>query len=281
MQDVGTTGVVGRTQPRACPSWPQGWSGEEVTCTRRCCYAQETAPESLGRAGGHRSPASPQNTRQCSDTSSGEATGSRAGGSHAGHSSTPATPLVLRPPQWHRGPGRAARAPSPLQKALPGPGLFDTLLHGGKQGKQGCRARLAPSISCLRTGQPAGLGTLQPYPPLLPMDRGHGLTAHSDGQRARTHGTQRWTEGMESRHTAGQAARPWALPAHGENISCPQQGRAPSPHGAATAEAPGLGWEESSTETNLFQAVSACLGPIYRILFFFFPKQSYTKPYMD
>lgn len=50
------------------------------------------------------------------------------------------------------------RAPSPLQKALPGP---DTLLHGGMQGKQGCKAPLAPSISgqhpARRTGKRQGL----------------------------------------------------------------------------------------------------------------------------
>lgn len=46
MQDTGTAGVVRRTQPlhltlplpQACPIWPLGWSGEEATCTRGCCW---------------------------------------------------------------------------------------------------------------------------------------------------------------------------------------------------------------------------------------------------
>ena len=193
--------------------------------------AQEAAPGSLGRAGGRWEPCLHRNT------------GSSAGGSPAGHSHTPATGLVLWPPPRQRVSGWAARTPSPPQKALPGPGLFDTLLHGSTQG---CKACLAPSISCQHPAR--RLGSQQ-------GSAGCSRASCCCGQ----------TEGTDSRCTPGQPAGPRALHARSESTSCPQQGQAPVLRGAAIAGAPGPGHEETGRETNLFQTLSACLGPIFRI----------------
>lgn len=108
--------------------------------------------------------------------------------------------------------------------------------------------QLLPAL-CPQPGQPLELGRQQPDLPLLRMDRGHGLPAHS-GASGPTPGT-----------------------------TCPRRGQRAALQGAAIAEPLGRAREETGRETNLFQALSASLGPIFSFVFFFY-KESYTKPYM-
>lgn len=81
-----------------------------------------------------------------------------------------------------------------------------------------------------------------PLPAPCPwMDRGHGHTG-----------------------TSRQATHPWT----------------PAPHGAATAQLPGPGWEETGRDKFISSFVSF-FRPHFWDTFFFYPKESYTKPYMD
>lgn len=266
MQDLGTVGAVRRTQPlhltlpltQACPGWPRGWFGEEVTHLHQCCWHKKLPQGVWGEpviAGALPTAKHPAVLRHQQQGGYRQQSWGKPGWMQQ-HASD----LARLPSAMAEGARAGDEGQSSLQKALPGPDVFDTPLHGGMQGKQGCKAHPAPGISCQHPAR--GLGNRQ-------GSAGCSRTSLCCG----------WTEGMDSRHTPGGAARPWALPAHSKSVSCPQRGQALVPYGAATAEAPGPGWEETGRETNVFQALSACLGPIFRTLFFC--KQSYTKPYTD
>lgn len=246
MKDVGTTGVVGKMQPlhltlpltQACPSWPSGWSGEEVTHTYRCCWHKKLSQGVWGElavAGALPTPKHPAVLRHQQRGGYGQQSRRKPGWAQqrAGISARPLSPVMAE------GAGTRDKGRSPLQKALPGPGLFDTLLHDPTAARKAdWAARLARLHARSASTLPAGWATGRArQPAAVPPSA-------ADGQRAWTHGAH-WDEQPDPGHHL-PTAKP--SPAHSRaGHQCPR---------AAIAEAPGLGWEETGRDKFISSSVS-------------------------